>query len=265
MAAKPRIVSLVPSLTHMVADLGLEARIVGCTTFCVEPPRLAKQCALVGGTKDPDMDAIRALKPTHILVNEEENKPEHIEACRQLADTFVTFPKGPGEVPGLLREAGEWLSVQNAAARFARETEELLASLDATVESRRRAGDWSLRRCLYYIWREPYMVVSQDTYISAMLERLGLVNVAPSAPRYPTLTVEEAQALKPDFLLLSSEPYPFRKRDAVRLAQEWPAVPQMYKIDGQLMSWYGTMLIPALQDMERWVRGESTTGLIKGF
>lgn len=257
-----RIVSLVPSLTHMLVDFGLEEQIVGCTTFCVEPPGLAKRCTTVGGTKDPDLAIVEGLRPTHILVNEEENKPEHIEACRRLADTFVTFPKAPGDVPALLRAAGDWLSVRDAAEIHARETEDLLLGLDREVAAGRRSGRWPERRCLYYIWREPYMVVSQDTYISAMLARMGLKNVAPTSPRYPTLSVEEAAACAPDLLLLSTEPYPFRRRDAERLRGEWPSVPEILRIDGQLMSWYGTMLIYALQDMRRWVAGESSTSLV---
>lgn len=240
----------------MVCDFGLQAQVVGVTKFCVAPAHLAREATLVGGTKDPDLDAIAALKPTHILVNEEENKPEHIEACQRLAKTFVTFPKSPGEVPTLLRNAGAWLGVEDLATKLALETEEALSALDCAVDVERRKGAWSPQRALYLIWREPYMVVASDTYISAMMQRMGIVNVAPLEPRYPTVSVDDMKTLKPDLLLLSTEPYPFRRRDADRLRQEWDGAPPMLRIDGQLMSWYGTMLTKAAKEMARFVAGQ---------
>lgn len=242
-----RIVSLVPSLTHMVCDLGLKDRIVGATTFCVEPPGLAKTVTLIGGTKDPDLDKIAALKPTHILVNEEENKPEHIAACERLAPTFVTFPKRPDEVPRLIREAGAWLEAAVAGEEWAAKAEATLTAMDAAV--RRRAQAEAPLRALYLIWREPYMVASRDTYISGMMTMLGLDNVAPSTPRYPTMTEEQMRGVRPDVLLLSSEPYPFRNRDADRIRAAWPDAPRIEKIDGRLMSWYGTMLVRAGREL----------------
>jgi ABC-type hemin transport system substrate-binding protein len=258
----PRIVSLVPSLTHAVCDLGLKKHLVGCTQFCVEPPDLRRTAVVVGGTKDPALAEIAALRPTHILVNEEENKPEHIEACRALAPTYLSFPKAPRDVPGMLRQMGEFLDCRDAAESWVRKIEAVLTR----VYEARAFSTLSDQRCLYYIWREPYMVAAADTYINAMLELAGLVNVAPGQTRYPELPVAAAAALRPDVLLLSSEPYPFRRRDLERLKGEWPnaILPTAVKADGQLFSWYGTMTLAALEALRAWMLGEDQV-LVSGF
>ena len=243
----------------MACELGRRDELVGCTSFCVKPTGLARTAQIVGGTKDPDLDKIAALKPTHILVNEEENKPEHIRACQALAPTFVSFPKGPGEVPRLLREAGKWLGVSEAGEKAAAEVEHA-----ATELAEARAGSGEARRFLYLIWREPYMLASSDSYISAMLAAAGLVNAAPALGdnRYPSVTVAEMRTARSDVLLLSSEPYPFRNRDAARLRGEWPEAPPMLWIDGQQLSWYGTLTAEGLEALTRWVRGDGA-GLVR--
>lgn len=241
-----RLVSLVPSLTDMACTFGLRPALVGCTKFCIRPAGLRKTAALIGGTKDPDLDAIRALRPTHILVNEEENKPEHIEACKRAAPTFVSFPKGPHDGPGMLREVGAWLGVPQEGQTWAKAVEERLAAVKAGPK----------RRFLYFIWREPYMVAARDTYIDGMLALAGYENAAPAGDtRYPQMTIEQIRAARADVLLLSTEPYPFRVRDVVRLREEWPEAPEILKADGQLFSWYGTLQVEALDAMIAWVAG----------
>lgn len=240
-----RIVSLVPSLTESVCELGLRGQLVGCTPFCVRPAGLQRTAVLVGGTKNPDLAAIAALKPTHVLVNDEENKPEHIEALTALAPTLRTFPKDPRDVPPMMRDLGRFLGVA-AAEDWARDIEGAISAMSFGTR----------KRFLYYIWREPYMVAARDTYISAMLELAGWENALPAGGvRYPELTVEAARALRPDVILLSTEPYPFRIRDAERLKSEWPDAPEMLKADGQLFSWYGTLAKEALAQMARWTAG----------
>lgn len=252
-----RIVSLVPSLSHMIADFGLREELVGCTSFCVKPPGLAKRAKVVGGTKDPDLDAVKALKPTHILVNEEENKPEHIAECLRLAPTFRSFPKSPTEVPKMLRDAGMFLGTAGPAASFASDVERELEILGERVEKGLKHGRYQSRRYLYYIWREPYMVVAEDTYISAMLGLIGYTNaVGKGGDRYPVLDLPAAQALAPDLLLLSTEPYPFRQRDSERLKAEWPGAPSMLRADGQLLSWYGTLTAIGVRALRDFVQSD---------
>ena len=248
-----RIVCLVPSLTHLICDYGLKDYLVGCTTFCVRPTGLQRSAKLVGGTKDPDLSVIQSLSPSHILVNEEENTIKHISACRRIAPTLATFPKGPLDVPQMMRDTGRFLGVESVAERFALQLEAALSRPASTTK----------RRFIYYIWRDPYMVAGPDTYISRLLELGGYVNVVSSTERYPTLAVDDAAALQPDCLLLSTEPYPFRLRDVERLRREWPGLPpEILKIDGQLMSWYGSLTIEAIEaldNLDHPFAGQATT------
>lgn len=252
-----RIVSLVPSLSHMITDFGLREDLVGCTSFCVKPPGLAKRAKIVGGTKDPDLQAIKALKPTHIVVNEEENKPEHIAECQNIAPTFRSFPKSPLEVPRMLREAGKFLGAPGPSASFAADVERELEVLSERVEKALKHGRHHPKRYLYFIWRDPYMVAAEDTYISAMLDLIAYTNAASKdLGRYPELSLGQAKTLNPDVLLLSTEPYPFRQRDAERLADEWPEAPEMLKADGQLLSWYGTYTAAAVRALRDFVQSQ---------
>jgi iron complex transport system substrate-binding protein len=253
-----RIVSLVPSLTHMVCDFGLKSSVIGCTTFCVDPADLRRSAVTIGGTKNPDLEKIASLCPTHILVNEEENRPEHILACEAIAPTLRTYPKTPDDVPQLLRQVGEWLGKVAEGESWAGRVESRLYRL--TELSQRDPLHFG--RYLYLIWKEPYMAVSEDTYIAGMLRLIGLHNVAPLNPRYPSLSVPEMRKLSPLVIFLSSEPYPFRNRDIKALDSQWTdgdvsnegirgSPPHFRKIDGQVLSWYGTMTASGLEYLAR--------------
>lgn len=236
-----RIISLVPSLTQTVAQMGLRDEIVGCTQFCVDPPGLHRHVTLVGGTKDPSIEKIRGLKPTHILVNSEENPPEAIAQCLNLASVLETFPKTLDQVPSMLCDLGNFLDSQPQAIEL---SQQLTTSLDQLKKnSPPMDPKFKMRRFLYFIWRNPYMIAGHDTYISSVLEFIGWTNAAPKIspphPRYPQLSLEDLQKCDADLILLSTEPYPFRRRDALRLQREWPTIPEIYKINGKLMSWYG--------------------------
>jgi ABC-type Fe3+-hydroxamate transport system substrate-binding protein len=243
-----RIVSLVPSLTHLLSDLGLQEQIAGCTKFCVQPPDLHRSAILCGGTKDPDLMKIRDLSPTHILVNEEENKPEHIRELMTISPVLNTFPKGPADVPGLIDDVCAFLGV--------RDDQQLSAHCRSLIaETKEHARRQPPRRFAYFIWKNPWMVVSRDTYISRFLELLGWSNVIEAADRYPTVELP-LTGERPDVLLLSTEPWPFRQRDLKDLAANWPEHPPVMKADGMLCSWYGSMLIPALEEAKKYCRGE---------
>lgn len=239
-----RIISLVPSLSHTVCEFGLIDEIVGCTSFCVDPPQLMKLCTSIGGTKNPDLDAIAKLKPTHILTNDEENTAPHIAACEQIAPTFRCLPKSPGDVPKLLNDLGGFLGLSDIPG-----AEELTHRL-AALKSKPKIQ----KKCLYLIWRNPWMAAGVDTYISRSLEFLGWQNVLSSElGRYPTLTKEMLEGLTPDVVLLSTEPYPFRKRDRDALKEEWESAPDMLWCDGKLFSWFGSMtneLVEAMVDLD---------------
>lgn len=251
-----RIVSLCPSLTQTICDLGLKTAVVGCTKFCVHPPDIHRMATLVGGTKDPDLDAIAALNPTAVLVNEEENKPEHIEALAQRWRVLRTFPRAPADVPAMLRAMGEFLDWRESHENAAREVEAAIAAID---------GDrWSPFRFLYFIWQRPHMIAGRDTYISRLLESVGGTNAYEGTERYPAVELADFTAKGVDAVLLSSEPYPFRKRDARALREVWPTAPAIFKIDGQLMSWHGTYTVAALRGLMAW-RHKKETAMISRF
>jgi ABC-type Fe3+-hydroxamate transport system substrate-binding protein len=259
-----RIVSLVPSLTHTVAQCpDLLPNIVGCTQFCVEPKGLHRQAQLVGGTKDPRLDDIAALKPTHILTNDEENTPDAVAKLARIAPVLRTLPKHPSDIGPLFRAIGQFCGQDNFFGERAERFEELLRQIEST-----RQWQWHQikpgLRFLYLIWREPYMVAGPDSYISRLLALLGLKNAYEGDERYPALNVEAMHECQPDILFLSSEPYPFRKRDWARLGQEWPEnTPAGYSIDGRTMSWHGEKSFEALQAFARLTSGKNEISLLK--
>lgn len=245
-----RIVSLVPSLTKTICDFGLQKNIVGCTNFCIDPPNLHRTSARVGGTKDPNLNAIAELAPTHILVNEEENTASAIEFLQSRFNVLNTFPKSPVDVPDLLTTMGNFLACPDLAKTMASELQEALTNLKSPSQL---VSDFG-RKFAYLIWRDPWMAVAEDTYISRFLELLGMENVVKNSNRYPVITPEELTALKPDVILMSSEPWPFRKRDAANWREMTRSdssshLSKLYWIDGKAMSWYGTSTLETISDL----------------
>ena len=202
-----KLISLVPSLSHSLADLGLRKQLVGITKFCVEPPSLHRACRMVGGTKDPDLPLIESLQPTHIVVNEEENRLQDITQLRGIAKVINTFPKAPQDVPAMLRLIANELELSPSMSQpwldSAREIESELVGLKPPASS---------KRFLYFIWKDPFMVAGRDTYISKSLSLLGFENAYLGSERYPQIDLNEWLG-SVDFVFLSTEPYPFRKRD----------------------------------------------------
>lgn len=238
-----RIVSLVPSWTETLAAWGLQSEIVGCTQFCVAPASLHRTAAKVGGTKDFSVEAIRNLNPTHIIANREENPKEPIEILSAQFPLLLTYPRGPLDVAPTLRDMGKFLGEKSLAERDASAIEQAIDRL--------QGESGLLGLFLYFIWREPYMIAGPDTYISRLLELGGWQNAYQGEERYPSLSIGELQELKADFLLFSSEPYPFRRRDVERLRMDWSPLPQSYKVDGMLFSWYGKTTLLALNELQR--------------
>jgi iron complex transport system substrate-binding protein len=240
-----KIISLVPSLSQTLVDLGLRSSIVGCTQFCTEPKDLHRTAAVLGGTKDFSLSKMRSLKPTHILANQEENPKELILKIKDEFPLLLTFPQSPYDVAPMIRDMGVFLDLS-----FEAEAEEIEAIIRDPIPMSEP------RSFLYFIWREPYMVAGVDTYISKFLEIFGFKNAYAGDERYPALSISRLSECNPDIIFLSSEPYPFRKRDAVRLREEWASCPKIIKIDGRLMSWHGTMIKEAWEMVQRLASGQ---------
>jgi iron complex transport system substrate-binding protein len=240
-----RIISLVPSLSDTIAHLGKRANIVGCTQFCVRPPDLHRTATIVGGTKDPNISLISDLVPDVIFVNTEENRAVDINACRKIAKTVETFPKSPLDVPEMILDIGRSIGAEGESQKLAHEVSDFIDRLNGQTLGERG-------RFIYLIWKNPYMVAGADTYISKMLSIAGFENVITSSERYPSMGLDEIRSLQPEVIFLSSEPYPFRKRDLPDFLDGWSVAPKIYKIDGQLLSWYGALTAPALQHFIEW-------------
>lgn len=237
----PRIVSLVPSLTELLADLGLLPWLVGRTGFCVHPREALQAVPKVGGTKGFSLEKIRALAPSHVIVNVDENRREEVAALASFVPHIVvTHPLGPEDNPGLYRLLGGLFRREEAAEALCRDYAAARAALDAAVAGLPR------ERVLYLIWKKPWMSIGRDTYIARTLAAAGWDSLPAAAePRYPA--VDLALARQARRILLPSEPYPFRPRDARELAAD-PAtggVPVL-AVDGEMISWYGSRAIAGL-------------------
>lgn len=233
-----RIVSLVPSITELLCDLGLAQQIVGRTGFCIHPREIVRRIPKVGGTKSVNIEKVRALEPTHVIVNVDENEKPTADAIAQFVPHLVvTHPLAPLDNLALYRQMGTLFDKQ-------REAEELCARFKACYDeatSRRHAQ----RNVLYLIWKDPWMTVARDTYISRTLALFGLNTLpADGAARYPKLTLDEPWLSGVEEILLSSEPYSFREKHLREISERVGKPARL--IDGEMTSWYGSRAIRGL-------------------
>ena len=235
-----RIVSLVPSLTETVVDMGLGASLVGRTGFCVHPREALRAIPKLGGTKDVHIDRLCALEPTHVLVNIDENRRECVEEiARRVPHVVVTHPCAPEDNAALYRLLGGIFGRPEQARRLCKELDAALAAAQSVSES------LPPESVLYLIWREPWMGVAPGTYISATLARVGWISWPPEpAPRYPEVSLKRAIEAGVQRLLLSTEPYRFRSMHADELSEKHAVAANL--IDGTLASWYGSRAPRAL-------------------
>jgi len=245
-AATARVVSLVPSITELLFDLGLAGTVVGRTGFCVFPRDQVRKVPKVGGTKSIDLQRLRRLAPTHVIVNIDENpRPLVEEIAKFVPNVVVTHPLGPHDNLGLYRLLGGIFGRDDEADALCGRFQRVYDEVTADAQSRGR------QRVLYLIWKAPWMTVSQDTYISRMLAAVGWDNWSPphSSARYPTVDLVPDVLAEVDFVLLSSEPYSFRERHCVEILDSLPqgSRTRVALIDGAMTSWYGSRAIPGLR------------------
>lgn len=242
-APATRVVSLVPSVTETLFALGRGAALVGRTNFCVRPEADVARVPRVGGTKDPDVAAIRALRPDLVLANKEENRREDVEALRAAAPVHVSYPRDVDGLVAYLGELGELLGAE-AAAR------DLIGRLRA---ARAEGGARAPLRVLYLIWRRPWMAAAGDTFVDAMLKETGLVNALADLPgRYPVVDLARCRDLGVDRVLLSSEPFPFAEAHRAEVAAE-AALPveHVVLVSGEAFSWFGVRTPEAFAEARR--------------
>jgi ABC-type Fe3+-hydroxamate transport system substrate-binding protein len=236
-----RIVSLVPSVTELLCDLGLASNIVGRTGFCIHPAALVAAIPKVGGTKDVNIDKIRKLAPTHLVVNIDENEKPTVDTLAEFVPHIVvTHPLVPTDNLALARLMGGIFGVADAAQQLCEQVERELAALRALPAAPQRT-------LLYCIWKDPWMSVSADTYIAAMLAELGwkVPQLAPDATRYPRFSWSPELLDRVDAVLLSTEPYRFTEEHADALEQQLGK--PVFLVDGEMMSWYGSRALAGLR------------------
>jgi len=252
--APARIVSLVPSITELLFALGLEQQIVGRTHYCIHPQPAIAAIPSVGGTKKIRYARLRALQPTHVILNVDENPRELAE--RLMADglqVIVTHPLAPEDNIPLYRLIGGIFNRAAEAENLATQFEQVLAAL--------RQVAWPRRRVLYLIWREPWMGVSRDTYIARMLALVGWETLpAESETRYPTLAMDRSLLDAADLILFSSEPYRFQPADLQAFARDYACpLEKLRLIDGEMTSWYGSRAIQGLRYLGQFAREVATS------
>jgi ABC-type Fe3+-hydroxamate transport system substrate-binding protein len=241
-----RIVSLVPSITELVCDFGLTENLVGRTGFCVHPREIVRRIPKVGGTKSVNIDRLRELAPSHVIVNIDENTREAVDQiARFVPHVVVTHPLAPLDNLALYRLLGTLF-------RREKETEELCRRFRGGYDRLlARARHWPRERVLYLIWKRPWMTVSRDTYVSRTLSLINWDTVpAVTVTRYPEVALGELIE-DADRVLLSSEPYRFRERDVAELKESLGGKIRVERVDGEMTSWYGSRAIAAMDYLAR--------------
>jgi len=226
-----RIISLVPSQTELLADLGLDYKVVGITKFCVHPESWQKTKTIVGGTKKFRFDVIESLKPDLIIGNKEENYQEGIEQLKSRYPVWMSNIVTLDDALAMIRQIGELTDTSTRAMQIAVQIRNSFSSFEKMHPL----------RTLYLIWHNPWMGAAPGTFIHEMLEMSGLLNCLSNHTRYPELNQAAIESLNPELILLSSEPFPFTQKHIDEISALFPKAKVML-VDGEMFSWYGSRL-----------------------
>lgn len=230
-----RIISLVPSQTELLFDLGLYDEVVGITKFCIYPENWLKEKTIVGGTKNFHVDKIKALQPDLILANKEENTKELIEELSLDFPIYISDVNTIDDALQMISDVGILVGKEVKSLQIVSAIKQ--ARMDLSNKFKTPTS------CYYFIWKEPWLTVGGDTFIHAMLQEAGFDSLSKHQLRYPELNINNITA-QPDYLLLSSEPYPFKQSDADFLQTKFPSSKIVF-VDGTYFSWYGSRLTKA--------------------
>ncbi len=236
-----KIISLVPSLTELIIELGLKSSLVGRTRFCVEPEGEIEDVPIIGGTKNPRLDKIEEIQPDLVIANKEENRKEDITYLSRQTEVEVTDIASVEDALITIHELGSRLGAPEKA-------KQLTQNISSLLEKR---PDERPLQTLYLIWQDPWMSVGKDTYIHDVLQRWNLTNATGYARRYPTLTNEQMQKLQPELILLSSEPFPFKEKHVEKLEPMFPDA-RILTVDGKWFSWYGSRMVKSFDQLNTW-------------
>ena len=228
-----KIISLVPSQTELLYDLGLDVEIVGITQFCIHPKEKYKEKIKVGGTKNIKIDKIRALKPDLIIANKEENSKEDIEALAKEFPVWISDIYNLADSYKMITDIGELCNKESKAIEIVKQ---IRSDFKQMIKAKHSPS------VAYIIWQKPMMSVNQNTFIHEMLLESGFHNVFKNhSDRYPEITAKELTEANPDYIFLSSEPYPFKENHLKEFGQKFPNS-VIILADGEMFSWYGSRL-----------------------
>jgi ABC-type Fe3+-hydroxamate transport system substrate-binding protein len=229
-----RIVSLVPSQTELLFELGLDREIVGVTKFCIHPKIKIKSVAKIGGTKSLSINKIKALRPDLIIANKEENEQDQIETLQKIYPVWTSDISKLADAFDMITNVGQITGKIMEAQKMVQRINQGFSLLNSNTLNLRVA---------YFIWRKPYMVAGRGTFINDVLQKCGFENVI-KLDRYPEIYAGNLIEAKPDVVLLSTEPYPFKDRHIEEFKTLLPnAIIKL--VDGEIFSWYGSRLLHA--------------------
>ena len=241
-----KIISLVPSQSELLWDIGLQKELIGITKFCIHPTAMFRNVQVVGGTKKLNINKIIALQPDLIIGNKEENSKEDITELKEHFPVWISEIETLGDAFKMILELGRITDRKEKAERIVSEIQEEKLSFSSKYNT------GAPIRCAYFIWKEPYMSVGKNNFINTLLHTCGLINVFAEDYystddfenknlRYPQINESQLKKAKPQLILLSSEPYPFREKHVREIKSIYPDT-VVKIVDGEFFSWYGSRL-----------------------
>jgi ABC-type Fe3+-hydroxamate transport system substrate-binding protein len=230
-----RIVSLVPSITELLFDLGLDQQLVGCTKFCIHPSPKTNGLKKIGGTKNIDIRSVMEMNPDLVIGNKEENTIGDITTLSSIATVWMSDVNTVTDAIDMIEQLGAITGTRSKAAAI---TSEIKIAFEAQATTEKID-------VVYLIWNNPYMAAASDTFIDSMLDCAGFNNLLRNQSRYPEITIEELVQMQPKVLMLSSEPYPFKQKHAEAFNQ-WLPHTRTIVVDGTFFSWYGSRMTKAI-------------------
>ena len=240
-----RIVSLVPSQTELLFDLGLDEEIIGITKFCIHPKIWQQTKTRIGGTKKVNIHKIKSLQPDLIICNKEENTKEEIELLAKEFSVWISDIKNLSEALNMIIGIGEITGKSEKAEMLIQKICSGFVDLQPLKTE---------KKALYLIWKEPWMSVNSETFIHDMLVRCGFTNITQNKTlRYPDLTEQELVELNPNYVFLSSEPFPFKEKHIQELQEILPKAKIML-VDGEAFSWYGSHLLKSVEYFKELIK-----------
>lgn len=236
-----RIISLVPSLTELIIDLDESDLLIGRTKFCIYPEHTIHNIPHIGGTKNPKISKILSLNPDLIIANKEENRKEDVEELSKHTEVLVTDINTIESAISTIQYLGELLEIET-------KTELLIKDINSVLNNMHQHD---VKTTAYFIWREPWMTIGNDTYIHDVMKQFGLQNVYGNQNRYPQVDFEELNDLSPELILLSSEPFPFKEKHLEEVQKNCPNS-KIILVSGEWFSWYGSRMYPAFKEISAW-------------